>query len=104
MTDRDDGLLLRLAQVEERSKLAFDQSTKAIQQAESVEQRLKSIQHRVDNTEGKLDTMLDKLAIINNNILSSNATARGIQITLKVVIALISVVSTVTGLLRLLQS
>lgn len=80
---------------------AMDISLSALTKQTENDQRLKSIQHRVDNTEGKMDTMLDWISRIDGKITHSSAVQEGMRRMLKVFMGVVSIVSLVVAIIRL---
>lgn len=81
---------------------AYDMAQKAWQLSIETSDRAKSMQHRIDNQDMKMNAILYDLRDIKHAVSESRSTQRSIKKQISIFLGLVSVVSGVGGIIRVI--
>lgn len=81
---------------------AYDMAVKAFQISIETSDRAKSMQHRIDSQDMKMNAILNDLRGIKHDISESKSTQRSIKKQISFFLGLVSVVSGVGGIIRVI--
>lgn len=109
-TDVNEFLIKGISQAQQNAGAALELARSAKDTAERClikttenEDRLKSEQHRIAKMEDKFDQVMVKLDTIENQQIDNGGMLKGIKISIKVLVGLITLVSTIAGIVVAIQ-